>query len=167
MKRFGSTDSFLDILARARSFVPEAGARSNVIVGFPGETEADLAELERFLTEARLDVVGVFGYSDEDGTDAETFDGKLSEDEIAARVEHITALVDELMAQRAEDRIGEKVQVLVEDADEQVGRAMHQGPETDGVTRLTGPVERGRFVPAVIVDSEGVDLVADVEGAGW
>ena len=167
MKRFGSTDSFLDILARARSFVPEAGARSNVIVGFPGETEADLAELERFLTEARLDVVGVFGYSDEDGTDAERFDGKLSEDEIAARVEHITALVDELMAQRAEDRLGEKVQVLVEDADEQVGRAMHQGPETDGVTRLTGPVERGRFVPAVIVDSEGVDLVADVEGAGW
>ena len=167
MKRFGSTDSFLDILARARAFVPEAGARSNVIVGFPGETEADLAELERFLTEARLDVVGVFGYSDEDGTDAERFDGKLSEDEIAARVEHITALVDELMAQRAEDRLGEKVQVLVEDADEQVGRAMHQGPETDGVTRLTGPVERGRFVPAVIVDSEGVDLVADVEGAGW
>ena len=167
MKRFGSTDSFLDILARARAFVPEAGARSNVIVGFPGETEADLAELERFLTEARLDVVGVFGYSDEDGTDAEKFDGKLSEDEIAARVEHITALVDELMAQRAEDRLGEKVQVLVEDADEQVGRAMHQGPETDGVTRLTGPVERGRFVPAVIVDSEGVDLVADVEGAGW
>jgi ribosomal protein S12 methylthiotransferase RimO len=167
MKRFGSTDAFLDILARARSFVPEAGARSNVIVGFPGETEGDLAELERFLTEARLDVVGVFGYSDEDGTDAEKFDGKLPEDEIAARVEHVTALVDELMAQRAEDRIGEKVQVLVEDADEQVGRALHQGPETDGVTRLTGPVERGRFVPAVIVDSEGVDLVADVEGAGW
>ncbi|HEY2299992.1 MAG TPA: 30S ribosomal protein S12 methylthiotransferase RimO [Jatrophihabitans sp.] len=167
MKRFGSTESFLDILERVRSFVPEAGARSNVIVGFPGETEDDLAELERFLTEARLDVVGVFGYSDEDGTDAEKLEGKLSEDEIADRVEHITALVDELMAQRAEDRIGESVDVLIEDAEEGIGRAMHQGPETDGVTRVTGAVERGRFVPAVVVDSEGVDLVADVKGPGW
>jgi MiaB/RimO family radical SAM methylthiotransferase len=167
MKRFGSTDAFLDILERARGFVPDAGARSNVIVGFPGETEDDLAELERFLTEARLDVVGVFGYSDEDGTDAAGFEHKLPEDEIAARVEHITALVDELMAQRAEDRIGETVDVLVEDADEQLGRAVHQGPETDGITRLTSPVERGLFVPAVVVDSEGVDLVADVKGPGW
>jgi hypothetical protein len=44
---------------------------------------------------------------------------------------------------------------------------MHQGPETDGVTRLTGPAERGSFVPAVVVDSEGVDLVADVKGPAW
>jgi ribosomal protein S12 methylthiotransferase RimO len=167
MKRFGSTDSFLDILARARSFVPELGARSNVIVGFPGETDDDLAELERFLTEARLDVVGVFGYSDEDGTDAEKFENKHSADEIAARVEHISTLADELMAQRAEDRLGELVEVLVEDADEAVGRAMHQGPETDGIVRLTGPVERGTFVPAVVIDSEGIDLVADTKGTGW
>jgi ribosomal protein S12 methylthiotransferase len=167
MKRFGSTESFLEILDRARGFVPEAGARSNVIVGFPGETEADVAELERFLTAARLDVVGVFGYSDEDGTDAAGFDGQLSEAEITDRVEHITALVDELMAQRAEDRIGESVEVLVEDAAEGVGRALHQGPETDGVTRLTAPVDRGRFVPAVVIESEGVDLVADVKGPGW
>jgi ribosomal protein S12 methylthiotransferase len=167
MKRFGSTDAFLDILERARGFVPEAGARSNVIVGFPGETEADVAELERFLTAARLDVVGVFGYSDEDGTDAAGFADKLSESEIADRVEHISGLVDELMAQRAEDRIGETVEVLVEDADEATGRALHQGPETDGITRLTGPVERGRFVPGVVIDSEGVDLVADVKGPGW
>ena len=109
----------------------------------------------------------MFGYSDEDGTDAEKFEDKLSEDEIAARVEHITALVDELMSQRAEDRVGESVDVLVEDAEESIGRAMHQGPETDGITRLTGPVERGRFVPAVIVDSEGVDLVADIKGPAW
>ena len=171
MKRFGSTEAFLDILDRARAFVPEAGARSNIIVGFPGETEDDLAELERFLTAARLDVIGVFGYSDEDGTDAEKFEGKLSDGEIADRVEHVTALVDELMAQRAEDRIGEKVDVLVEDPDGDdegaVGRAMHQGPETDGVVRLVGPGERNRFVPAVVIDSEGVDLIAEPTGPAW
>ncbi len=77
------------------------------------------------------------------------------------------------MAQRAEDRIGEKVDVLVEDAgddadgDGAVGRALHQGPETDGVTRLVGPGERNRFVPAVVIDSEGVDLVAEPAGPAW
>ena len=77
MKRFGGTDAFLDILARARALAPDLGARSNVIVGFPGETDDDRAELERFLVAARLDAVGVFGYSDEDGTTAADLDGKL------------------------------------------------------------------------------------------
>ncbi|MCW2494879.1 MAG: hypothetical protein JWQ77_803 [Jatrophihabitans sp.] len=169
MKRFGNTESFLDILARARALAPEAGARSNVIVGFPGETEDDVAELARFLTEARLDVVGVFGYSDEDGTDAYDFDDKLDDEEIAARVEHISTLAEELMAQRAEDRIGTAVEVLVEDVPERTGRALHQGPDVDGLTRLVGGAElvRGQIVPAVVIDSEGVDVVAEVSGAGW
>ena len=72
--------------------------RSNVIVGFPGETEADVAELERFLTAARLDAIGVFGYSDEDGTEAAALTGKLADDVIAERVEQLTELVDELIA---------------------------------------------------------------------
>ncbi|MDT4983937.1 MAG: ribosomal protein methylthiotransferase [Pseudonocardiales bacterium] len=171
MKRFGSTEAFVDLLARVREFVPDAGARSNVIVGFPGETEADVAELERFLTEARLDVVGVFGYSDEDGTDAARFDDKLPADVIAARVERVTALAEELMSQRAEDRIGTRVEVLVEESgDDLVGRAAHQGPDVDGTTRLVGAaeaVQRGRFVSAFVIDSEGVDLVAEVDGAPW
>jgi ribosomal protein S12 methylthiotransferase RimO len=171
MKRFGSTEAFVDLLARVREFVPDAGARSNVIVGFPGETEADVAELERFLTEARLDVVGVFGYSDEDGTDAARFDDKLPADVIAARVERVTALAEELMSQRAEDRTGTRVEVLVEESgDDLVGRAAHQGPDVDGTTRLVGAaeaVQRGRFVSAFVIDSEGVDLVAEVNGAPW
>ena len=114
--------------------------RSNVIVGFPGETEADLETLCDFLVAARMDVTGVFGYSDEDGTEAATYDGKLDDDEIRARTEHVTALVEELTAQRAEERIGETVEVLVESvADgEVVGRAAHQGPEVDGSTYLLG-----------------------------
>jgi ribosomal protein S12 methylthiotransferase RimO len=174
MKRFGSTESFLEILERARALSPELGARSNVIVGFPGETEQDVAELERFLVAARLDAVGVFGYSDEEGTDAAEFEGKLSDAEIADRVEHISGLVDELMAQRAEDRVGTAIDVLVEELDgrDAVGRAAHQGPETDGVTRVRGDAGtaaelRGRFLPAVVVDTDGVDLVADVKGDAW
>src|SRR3954452_6605824 len=70
MRRFGGTDDFLALIERARTLAPGAGFRTNVILGFPGETEDDVAELERFLTEGRLDAVGVFGYSDEEGTEA-------------------------------------------------------------------------------------------------
>ncbi len=167
MRRFGSRQRFLDLVAQIRALAPQAGIRSNVIVGFPGETEADFAELEQFLTEARLDVVGVFGYSDEDGTEAAGFDGKLDQDEIDNRVARITDLVDELVAQRAEDRVGERVEVLVESigSDGVDGRAAHQGPEVDGTTRLVGSAASmriGDVVRAAVVDSEGADLVAEV-----
>ena len=172
MKRFGGTDAFLDLLARARALAPDLGARSNVIVGFPGETDDDVAELERFLSAARLDAIGVFGYSDEDGTDAVTFDGKLAPDVIAERVGRVTALADELVSQRAEDRIGTRLEVLVEDVDDDdgvTGRAAHQGPDVDGTVRLLGAegVRRGQLVGAFTVDSEGVDLVAEVNGRPW
>jgi len=186
MRRFGDTDRFLELLDAIRAKAPEAGARSNFIVGFPGETEADLAELERFLTHARLDAIGVFGYSDEEGTEAATYDGKLPEDVVAERLARISALAEELTAQRAEERVGDEVVVLVEnvagadadggagadDADDAEGdgtvegRAAHQAPETDGITVLTGldeagiTAERGMFVRAEVIASEGVDLVA-------
>ncbi|WP_219635701.1 30S ribosomal protein S12 methylthiotransferase RimO [Nocardioides ungokensis] len=177
MRRFGDPESFLDLLERIRGLAPEAGVRSNVIVGFPGETEDDLETLCDFLVAARMDVTGVFGYSDEDGTEAASYDGKLDEDEVRARTEHVTALVEELNAQRAEERIGEHVTVLVEsldDADQPVeggvveGRAAHQGPEVDGTTTLeTVPAGTriGDLLPAVVVASEGVDLVARPIGA--
>ncbi len=117
MRRFGGTDDFLGLVERIRALAPAAGIRSNVIVGFPGETEAELAELERFLEAALLDVVGVFGYSDEDGTEAATLPGGLHPDEIAERVARVGALVEELTAQRALDRVGETVEVLVEELD--------------------------------------------------
>ncbi|MEJ3657630.1 30S ribosomal protein S12 methylthiotransferase RimO [Actinomycetes bacterium KLBMP 9759] len=165
MRRFGSRKDFLDLCARIRERAPEAGIRSNVIVGFPGETEEDVAELEAFLTGARLDAVGVFGYSDEDGTEAAGYDGKVDPDEIAARVERITSLVEELMAQRAEDRVGTEVTVLVETAEDDdfecTGRADHQAPEVDGecvVERGSG-LAVGDMVRAVVVGTEGADLV--------
>jgi len=166
MRRFGGTEDFLALLERIRRGSPAAGIRSNVIVGFPGETEADVAELAAFLEAARLDVVGVFGYSDEEGTEAAGHEGKLPEREVSDRVAHLTALVEELTAQRAEERIGEVVRVLVEDRDEDdpdtmVGRAAHQGPEVDGVTLLPGvDLEPGQWITAVVTGTIGVDLVA-------
>jgi MiaB/RimO family radical SAM methylthiotransferase len=171
MKRFGDRRSFLELLARARALAPDLGARSNVIVGFPGETEEDLVELTEFLATARLDAIGVFGYSDEDGTEAAGFDGKLDPDLVAERVERVSALAEELVSQRAEDRVGTRIEVLVEEWDDgvAVGRGAHQGPDVDGVVRLLDAdgIERGRFVPAFVVDTAGVDLVAKVVGEPW
>jgi MiaB/RimO family radical SAM methylthiotransferase len=163
MRRFGDTESFLGLLDRVRSLAPEAGVRSNVIVGFPGETEQDLETLCDFLIAARLDVVGVFGYSDEDGTEAATYDDKLDPDEVRARTARVADLVEELTSQRAEERVGEEVVVLVEDLTdgEVVGRTAAQGPDVDGTTILVGADARvGDLVPAVVVKSDGVDLVA-------
>jgi ribosomal protein S12 methylthiotransferase len=170
MRRFGSTDRFLQLLESARALEPTAGARSNFIVGFPGETRADVEELVRFLTEARLDAIGVFDYSDEDGTEAAGLTDKVREDTIKRRYDRISALADELCAQRAEDRLGSTVDVLVDTvADGEVeGRAAHQAPEVDGSTTLVSggagvdvaALRPGDLVRAKVTGTEGVDLVA-------
>ena len=168
MRRFGDRERFLALLDQIRELSPRAGVRSNFIVGFPGETAADLAELELFLGSAGLDAIGIFGYSDEDGTEAASRSGKLDDAEIARRVEELAGLADELMAQRAADRVGETLDVLIEDDDEVgpeifTGRAAHQAPEVDGVTtvRSAVPLAPGDMVRVLVTGSEGVDLIAD------
>ena len=161
MRRFGDTERFLGLLEQARALAPEAGVRSNFIVGFPGETENDVEELAGFLTEARLDAIGVFGYSDEEGTEAAGFDGKLDAEEVAARVADLSVLAEELTAQRAEERLGSTVEVLVEEPGE--GRAAHQAPEIDGGVTLKGDAPVGAIVRARVVESMGVDLLAVVD----
>ncbi|HEU5384313.1 MAG TPA: 30S ribosomal protein S12 methylthiotransferase RimO [Streptosporangiaceae bacterium] len=174
MRRFGDRKRFLALLDRIREQSPQAGVRSNFIVGFPGETAEDLAELEAFLSHAGLDAIGIFGYSDEDGTEAASLPGQLDEAEVSRRVEEFAALADELMAQRAESRLGETLDVLIEEEAEDgpdpvegsyLGRAAHQAPEVDGVTTVTSsvPLAAGDMVRAVVTGSEGVDLIADVK----
>ena len=163
MRRFGGTQDFLGLIDKVRALNPEAGIRSNFIVGFPGETQQEFDELENFLINARLDVVGIFGYSDEDGTEAATFDNKLPQEEIDARVAHLSTLVDELVAQRAADRIGTTMDVLVEaiEDDQIIGRGEHQGPEVDGnvIIESARALEVGDIISVRITDSDGVDLV--------
>jgi ribosomal protein S12 methylthiotransferase len=167
MRRFGDRARFTDLVQRVRQLSPDAGVRSNFIVGFPGETAHDLQELELFLSEARLDAIGIFGYSDEDGTEAAGFaDGdKLDEDEVARRVSEFADIAEEIMAQRAADRVGETVEVLVEEAlgdGRYEGRAAHQAPDVDGSTTLLADRELvvGDLVTAQVVESAGADLVA-------
>lgn len=181
MRRFGDTERFLGLLESIRAKAPQAGIRSNFIVGFPGEREEDVAELERFLGAARLDAVGVFGYSDEDGTEAAGYEDKNDPEVVAERLARVSRLAEELSAQRAEERLGETVRVLVESCEDAedgesdgearvVGRAAHQAPETDGQVLLSAGTAQGRefaigrMVEAKVVAAEGVDLIAEPLG---
>ena len=157
MRRFGGTEDFLGLLDAIRARAPHAGIRTNVIVGFPGETEEDLDELIAFLEAARLDAVGVFGYSDEEGTEAADLDGHLSEEEVERRAARVSALVDELMLERATARIGEEVELLVEEPG--LARAAHQGPD-DAATLIDPSYAAGEVVRAVVTGVDGLDLVA-------
>ena len=161
MRRFGDSEKFLHLISQIRALSPEAGIRSNFIVGFPGETQADFDELANFLSAAKLDAIGIFGYSDEDNTEALDLADKVEEDVIRQRVESLSSLADEMVSLRATARIGENVRVLIEDKELQEGRAAHQGPEVDGTTSfIETNFEVGQYIDAVIIDSMGADLVA-------
>ena len=161
MRRFGDSDKFLHLISQIRALSPEAGIRSNFIVGFPGETQADFDDLANFISAAKLDAIGIFGYSDEDNTEALDLSDKVDEDLIKSRVESLSSLADEMVSMRAAARIGENVRVLIEDSELQEGRAAHQGPEVDGTTSFIDTnFEVGQYIDAVIIDSMGADLVA-------
>ena len=165
MRRFGDPDSFLSLIERIRGLAPDAGIRSNVIVGFPGERDADVEILADFVQEARLDALGVFGYSDEEGTEAEGLADYLPEHVVAERAERLSDLAAELVDQRAADRVGERVQVLIEGVEDgrATGRAAHQGPDVDGTTTIeaAAPAPVGSMVWGRVVTSVGADLVVE------
>jgi ribosomal protein S12 methylthiotransferase len=164
MRRFGDGEKFLHLITQIRALSPEAGIRSNFIVGFPGETDAEFLELVEFISQANLDAIGVFGYSDEDKTEGETLPNKVASELIKERVEELSTIVDEVLSQRAESRIGQAVRVLIEDEAEQEGRADHQGPDVDGSTfvKSRNRYRVGEYVDAVVSEVNGADLIAQV-----
>lgn len=170
MRRFGGREEFLALIQKIRELAPNAGLRSNVIVGFPGETDEDFATLVDFLEQARLDAIGVFAYSDEEDTEAATFSDKVPDAVIAERTRIVRELAEHLMAERAAERVGETGTILIESREEDedlgpvaVGRAVHQNPD-DGATLIAtmdGDVAVGSFVPVRFVRSRGVDLIGE------
>ena len=161
MRRFGDSEKFLHLISQIRALDPQAGIRSNFIVGFPGETQEDFDGLAEFITHAQLDAVGIFGYSDEDNTEALSLGEKLEAEVISQRVETLSTLADEMVSERAQNRVGQSVRVLIEDAELQEGRAAHQGPEVDGTTTFVGTDYKvGEYVDGVVTESIGADLVA-------
>lgn len=158
MRRWGDGNRFLKRIADIRDRAPEAAFRSNFIVGYPGETEADHDQLLRFVAEAQLDWCGFFSYSAEEGTYAVDLDGHVDPILMAERLAELREMQDEITAARRDELIGDTHQVLVDAIG--VGRSHREAPEIDGIVHLPTDLEVGSIVEVEIVDALGPDLVA-------
>jgi ribosomal protein S12 methylthiotransferase len=159
MRRWGDGDRFVRRIADIRGREPEAAFRSNFIVGYPGETEADHDALLRFVEEAELDWCGFFAYSPEDGTYAYTLDGAVAPTLMHERLAELRELQDEITARRRDDLIGSTVQVLVDSPGE--ARSHREAPEIDGIIEVPDHLPVGEFAQVTIIDAMGPDLVGE------
>lgn len=158
MRRWGDGDRFLQRIGDIRHREPDAAFRSNFIVGYPGETEADHDQLLRFVDEAQLDWCGFFAYSPEEGTHAFTLGGAVDPGLMHARLAELRELQDNITASRRDDLIGRELSVLVDDRG--VARSVREAPEIDGIVHVGHDEAVGEFTTVHIVDALGPDLVA-------
>jgi ribosomal protein S12 methylthiotransferase len=168
MRRGGSAATHLELLTRFRAAMPEVALRSTLIVGFPGETEAEYEALCDFVRRARFEHLGIFTYSHEDGTAAQRLEDDVPEPVKVERLERLVALKQEIAFERNRERIGRRVEVLVEGAHAEtehllVGRTRWQAPDVDGQVLINdGSARPGEFVTVELTDVAGYDLVGAI-----
>ncbi len=158
MRRWGDGDRFVERIDAIRAREPAATFRSNFIVGYPGETEADHDLLLRFVEQTRLDWCGFFAYSEEDGTHGATLDGKVPAGLRDERLTELRELQDRITAEKRAELVGEKIEVLV-DAPGQA-RSVREAPEIDGIVVVDPTLAVGSLTTVTIDGAEGPDLVA-------
>jgi ribosomal protein S12 methylthiotransferase len=164
MRRGGSASVFLDLIGRIRALDPDAAFRSNFILGFPGERQADVRQLEDFLEAARLDWVAFFAYSGEDGTAALGLDGRVASRTARVRVERLQELQTRALDAAQAAWVGRRLEVLVERVEPDgtaEGRSFREGIDSDGIVRIHGAdAGVGEYVQVEIRAAEGPELVA-------
>lgn len=164
MRRWGDGDRFLQRIADIRRREPTATFRSNFIVGYPGETEADHDRLLDFVTDADLDWCGFFAYSPEEGTYAFDLDGVVAPELVRERLAELTEIQDAITARRRDELIGTTIEVLVDEPG--VARSRREAPEIDGVVEVPSDLAVGQFHHVVVTSALGPDLTAERITAG-
>ncbi len=172
MKRGAGADIFLKTLDKVRSAVPGIALRTSFIVGFPGESSADLEILEQFIAEAKFDWLGVFSYSDEEGSGAFAHDAKVPRRTIEARRKRLMRLQQSISRQAKQQWVGRELVVLAEGPSDETdllweGRTQFHAPEIDGKVYINDfgdqeSLEKGRFYKARVTEAHDYDLVAKV-----
>lgn len=163
MNRRGSAEDYTRLINHIRERVPGVTLRTTLIAGFPGETEEDFEELVSFVEDIELDYVGVFAYSQEEGTRAATFDDQVDEEDKESRANRLRDIADSLSHALVAQRVGQSVDVLVlgrEEDGQLYGRAMCQAPDVDGVVYLPAG-EIGSVVNVTITDTLMYDMEAE------
>ncbi len=171
MRRRSTSESIRATISRLREAIPDIHIRTTFITGFPGETEEDFEELADFAWGTRFERLGVFAYSQEEGTPAGDMDNQIEEDVKKARADSIMRMQVDISRELNEDKIGRVMDVLVEGIDTEdavfvtyIGRSEYDAPEIDGNVIFRAPVaerklEPGEFVPVLIEDAFDYDLV--------
>ncbi len=162
MRRWGDGRRFLGRIDDIRGRFPEAAFRSNFIVGYPGETEADHDELLDFVRQAQLDWCGFFAFSREEGTHAYDLDGAVPDTLMAERLGELREMQDAITAACRDDLIGRDIEVLVDAPG--VGRSHREAPEIDGVVQVPDTLPVGTFQTVRVVGALGPDLEAEALG---
>jgi ribosomal protein S12 methylthiotransferase len=158
MRRWGDGDRFLARIQGIRLHEPDAAFRSNFIVGYPGETEADHDRLLAFVEDAQLDWCGFFAYSPEEGTHAVGLDATVPDGLVAERLAELSELQDRVTAGRRDDLVGRTIDVLVDAPG--VARSHREAPEIDGVVHVPHDLVPGTFAEVEVVAALGPDLDA-------
>jgi ribosomal protein S12 methylthiotransferase len=164
MKRPASAEKVLDRIAAWRREVPDLAIRSTFITGFPGETEAEFNELLDFLDEAQLDRVGAFAYSPVEGATANALPGALPDAVREERKARLLRHQEDISTQRLERLIGRRIQVLVDEIDEDgaIARSRGDAPDVDGLVYIADgrDLEIGEFAEVDVIDCDVHDLHA-------
>lgn len=165
MNRRGSYKEYLSLIEHIRSMVPGVVIRTTLIAGYPGESDDDFDELVSFVEDAELDYVGVFAYSQEDGTRAAKMNNQIDEDTKLERAQTLRDVADSISHQRVAQRIGQELDVLVlgcEEDGQVFGRAMCQAPDVDGVVYIEssrlGQIVRTRITDTLLYEMEGEEV---------
>jgi ribosomal protein S12 methylthiotransferase len=184
MNRRGSAEKYLELIARIRSSLPDAAIRSTFLLGFPGETDEDFEALRDFQERARLDWLGSFAYSREEGTAAYGMSARVPKKTVAARRKAVEEAQERITREALGRFVGRELDVLVEervlpseapagagtagDGQEELafGRAWNQAPDVDGLTVLRGRAAPGSVVRARVLAVNGVDFDALIVGDG-
>lgn len=159
MRRWGSGEVFLDRIGDIRRREPDAAFRSNFIVGYPGETEADHDQLLAFVEQARLDWCGFFSYSEEEGTYGADLDGKVPGALMEERLAELREMQDRITAEKRDAIIGSERLVLVDRPG--IARSWAEAPEIDGIVNVPEELPAGQFALATIASAMGPDLAAE------
>ena len=170
MRRRSTSASIRSTISRLRSAIPDIHIRTTFITGFPGETEEDFEELADFAEETRFERLGVFAYSQEEGTSAGDREDQIDEEVKKARADSIMRLQLDISREHNEEKLGRVLDVLVEDVDEEtadfityIGRSEYDAPEIDGSVIFRVPagekrLEPGDFASVLIEDAFDYDL---------
>jgi ribosomal protein S12 methylthiotransferase len=152
-----------NIIKKLRNNIPDIAIRTTVIAGFPGETKQEFIELSDFLTEMEFERLGVFEYSDEEGTEAYSFDGKIDSEEISERYEELRLNQDDILERSNSRLIGKTLDVIVDNKDETsgdfIGRTYMDAPEIDLTVRIQREVNTGEFTTVKIENTSTFEII--------